>query len=227
MVAIYKGEMFLYDPRPKEGKHRLYTEIREKAQRYGFLRGNYYYYKLVEPDEYEVYIPKKEYSPGSYYFVKYGEDFFRVEDDFFDYASRLAERTNGRYPYPEERGDRVFIYTIYRALKDKYDLVDVEEDYHDIEMGKWVKESEITPVDRTDERLAYYKRVVFQILDQRGNEYLIASGLNDEMMPWYTDDRFYKKPEEPGWEKVGNKWQKWMPAEKLYIYGEEEIPPRI
>ncbi len=211
-LVKYRGEFFYQDGAPgssiwKDGKRisaLLYTHLKEKAEKYGFQKERYdFYTKRV--DDREVH-PVKTFDEGpiDLYFVKYRDDFFRVS---------------------EETEDQVLLMTIFPSLGRKYGFIGPER--MEMEFNKWVPREETTPIDQIPERLAFYKEIVFQILDQRDNEYLIASGLNDEIVPWYTDDRFYKKPEEPGWVKVGDRYQKWMPRDKLYIYGEEEIPPRI
>jgi hypothetical protein len=185
-----------------EGKSELITHVKEKAIKYNCIQLRHdKFTQWVDNKEVKLF-KKLDQGPIDLYFVKYKDYFFRVG---------------------EETESQILLETEFNGIA--YDYGFAEPRRMDGFL-KWVNRDETTPIDQIDVKVAYYREIIFDILDQRSDEYLISSPMPGFLTPWFVH-RHTNKPDEDGWELVGNLHQKWMPREKLYVYGVEEIPARI
>jgi len=202
-LVRYEGDLFLTNLGNRNGQSLLVTYIQEKAEKHGFEKVRFgLFHKWVDSKEYEVITNSLERELDVYY-VKYQHDYFKVK---------------------EESEKEILIFTLFPEIGEKYGFTPPKR--MDTEYEKWVLRSETLPIDKINENLASYKGIVFSIIDENTRECLLTSNLDSYYAPWAID-RITKEPNEEGWEKKGDIWQKWISRDKIYIYGQEEFPPRL
>jgi hypothetical protein len=217
MIVKYQEELFIH-PSRKNGKWLLFTRIKEKGERHGFKRNTYdRYEKWVNPEECQV---TDGWNWPEKYRVKYKDHFFIIY---------------------EETEKEVCLMSPTEHLAIKYGFTQEDRDANYL---KWVRRSEVIPIDKINERVGLYiyksQRTheyekdeywlqVFEILDENENEYLISSGADPSPNegPWSSKGALYKnEPWEYDWIKKEDHFEKWVLKEAVFVYGESDEPLR-
>lgn len=195
-IVQYENDEFIAGMSSGE-KQILFTRIRQKGLKHGFIQKDMLYQKWVNLSDFI--IVKKYYEPiDNHYRVKYKEHFFY---DDFETEKKILIANHG-------------------ALSHYFsELYNMDYDYYNSLATKYVFNSEVTPIDiMISDNLGMYQAMVVIIEDEKNELVKISTNIDLSSKNIHSDFS--------NWKKENTKYVCWVSKKEVFRYKDNQEPLR-